>query len=55
MPKPHQVAIAQLRTKRSLRAGLHGNQANLHPTRGLGMENSGRCQQPQGAAHGGTT
>ena len=55
MPKPHQVAIAQLRAKRCLRAGLHGNQADLHPARGLRMQNGGRCQQPQGAAHGGTT
>ena len=37
MPKPHQVAIAQLRAKCRLRASLHGNQANLHPARGLGV------------------
>ena len=55
MPKPHQEAIAQLRAQRGLRTRLHGNQADLHPARGLRMQNGGRCQQPQGAAHGGTT
>ena len=55
MAQPHQEAIAQLRAQCRLRAGLHGNQADLHPAGGLRMQNGGRCQQPQGAAHGGTT